>query len=182
MQFNVGVKDLISTGGDSRPSCIQMLANRSPRGSSKGNKMWHSLTLGKKMKVNKFDIASQNPGFPCPHINTEQSFWKKNQLYFLWPKMMFRWGWKAKTHRLKPCFPKFPCACRQTLSKKNIQPSLMTDWKSEIWHGHKSPVTVNTTWKQMTVGSMFTSRNKNSFEMPQTGVFIRTMMISLFFK
>lgn len=109
-------------------------------------------------------------------------FLKKNQLYFLWPKMMFRWGWKAKTHRLKPCFPKFPCACRQTLSKKNIQPSLMTDWKSEIWHGHKSPVTVNTTWKQMSVGSMFTSRNKNSFEMPQTGVFIRTMMISLFFK
>lgn len=55
-------------------------------------------------------------------------FLKKTQLYFLWPKMMFRWGWKAKTHRLKPCFPKFPCACRQTLSKKIYSPA---SWQTE---------------------------------------------------
>lgn len=106
MPFNVGVKDLISTGGDSRPSCIQMLANRSHRGTSKGDKVWHSLTLEKKMKVNKFDIASQNPGFPCPHVNTEQSFWGGGG------KLHFLCGWKAKTHRIKPR------ACRQTVSKK----------------------------------------------------------------
>lgn len=110
MPFNVGVKDLISTGGDSRPSCIQMLANRSHRGTSKGDKVWHSLTLEKKMKVNKFDIASQNPGFPCPHVNTEQSFWGGGKLHFLC-------GWKAKTHRIKPR------ACRQTVSKKIYSPT-----------------------------------------------------------
>lgn len=126
MQFNVGVKDLISTGGDSRPSCIQMLANRSCRGTSKGDKVWHSLTLEKKMKVNKFDIASQNPGFPCPHVNRVSGGWGK--LHFLWPKMMFTCGWKAKTHRIKPCFPKFPRACRQTVSKKIYSPA---SWQIE---------------------------------------------------
>lgn len=166
MPFNVGVKDLISTGGDSRPSCIQMLANRSHRGTSKGDKVWHSLTLEKKMKVNKFDIASQNPGFPCPHVNTEQSFWGGGKLHFLC-------GWKAKTHRIKPR------ACRQTVSKKIYSPA------SGQIEKVKCDMDTNRLWRSTQPGNKCQLEAcllpaTKTYEMPQTGVFIRTMMISFF--